>query len=51
MKKETSKRISVYVDKKTYEEFRIYAIMINKSVSSLLEEYMKSVLKDIKKLG
>ena len=40
---------SYTIDKKTYEEFRIYAIMINKSVSSLLEEYMKSVLKKMKK--
>ncbi len=40
---------SYTIDKKTYEEFRIYAIMINKSVSSLIEEYMKNVLKEMKK--
>ena len=38
------------IDKKLYEEFRIYAIMINKSVSSLIEEYMRNVLKDMKKV-
>lgn len=37
------------IDQKLYEEFRIYAIMINKSVSSLIEEYMRNVLKDMKK--
>ncbi len=40
---------SYTIDKKTYEEFRIYAIMINKSVSSLIEKYMRSVLKEMKK--
>lgn len=40
---------SYTIDKKTYEEFRIYAIMINKSVSSLIEEYMRNVLKEMKK--
>lgn len=37
------------IDQKLYEEFRIYAITINKSVSSLIEEYMRNVLKDMKK--
>lgn len=40
---------SYTIEKKTYEEFRIYAIMINKSVSSLIEEYMRNVLKEMKK--
>ena len=38
------------INQKLYEEFRIYAIMINKSVSSLIEEYMRNVLKDMKKV-
>ena len=37
------------IDQKLYEEFRIYAIMINRSVSSLIEEYMRNVLKEMKK--
>lgn len=37
------------VDDKIYKEFRMYSIMINKSVSSLIEEYMKSVLKKVNK--
>ena len=49
MKKDTSKRISIYVDKKVYQEFKLYGVMINKSVSSLIEEYMRNILKDIKK--
>lgn len=40
---------SYTIDKKTYEEFRIYAIMINKSVSSLIEQFMRETLKEIKK--
>ena len=40
---------SYTIDEKTYKDFQIYAIMINKSVSSLIEEYMRNVLKDMKK--
>ena len=37
------------IDQKLYEEFRIYAIMINKSVSSLIEQFMRETLKEMKK--
>jgi len=40
---------AVNIDEKTYKDFQIYAIMINKSVSSLIEEYMRNVLKEMKK--
>lgn len=40
---------TINIDEKTYKDFQIYAITINKSVSSLLEEYMKEVLKGIEK--
>lgn len=40
---------SYTIDEKTYEEFRIYAIMINRSVSSLIEQFMRETLKEIKK--
>ena len=49
MKKDGADRITLYVDRKIYQEYKIYAIMINKSVSSLIEEYMRNVLKEIKK--
>ena len=32
-----------------YKDFQMYAIMINRSVSSLVEEYMRETLKEIKK--
>lgn len=49
MKKDRADRITLYVDRKVYREYKMYAIMINKSVSSLIEEHMKNVLKEIKK--
>ena len=49
MKKDRADRITLYVDRKVYQEYKMYAIMINKSVSSLIEEYMRNVLKEIKK--
>lgn len=50
-KKKMSKKVtkSYIIDEKTYKDFQIYAIMINKSVSSLIEEYMRNVLKEMKK--
>ena len=40
---------TINVDEKIYKDFQIYAIMINKSVSSLIEEHMRNVLKEMKK--
>ena len=40
---------SYIIDEKTYKDFQIYAIMINKSVSSLIEQFMRKTLKDMKK--
>lgn len=50
-KKKMSKKVtkSYIIDEKTYKDFQIYAIMINKSVSSLIEEYMRNVLNEMKK--
>lgn len=50
-KKKMNKKVtkSYIIDEKTYKDFQIYAIMINKSVSSLIEEYMRNVLKEMKK--
>lgn len=41
MKKETARRISLYVDGATYKEFQILAIKLGKSVSELVEQFMK----------
>lgn len=49
MKKDRADRITLYVDRKVYQEYKMYAIMINKSVSSLIEEYMRNILKEMKK--
>lgn len=49
MKKDNAKRITLYVDEETYKQFQIYAITINKSVSSLIEQHMKEILKEIEK--
>lgn len=40
---------TINIDENIYKEFQMYSIMINKSVSSLIEEYMRNVLKDMKK--
>lgn len=36
-------------DKKVYAEFQMYAICLGRSVSSLLEEHMRKILKEMKK--
>ena len=33
-----------YIDNELYKEFQIYSIKIGKSVSSLLEQYIKDIL-------
>ena len=50
-KMKTSKKVikSYIIDEKTYKDFQIYAIMINKSVSSLIEQFMRETLKEMKK--
>lgn len=42
---------SINIDSKIYKEFQMYALIIGKSVSSLIEEHMKEVLKEQKKEG
>ena len=37
------------VEDKVYRDFKMYSIMVNRSVSSLLEEYMRNVLKKMNK--
>lgn len=40
---------TINIDDDVWKQFKIYAITINKSVSSLLEQHMKEVLKGIEK--
>ena len=49
MKKDRADRITLYVDRKVYQEYKMYAIMVNKSVSSLIEQFMRETLKEMKK--
>lgn len=48
MKKEKAKRITLYIDKEIYIEFQIYALSIGKSVSELVENYMKEIIGGIR---
>jgi hypothetical protein len=34
-----------YIDDDVYKEFKIYSVIIGKSISQLLEEYIKDILK------
>ncbi len=43
--KENKTRKTHTFDKKVYQQFQTYAICIGRSVSSLIEEYMRNVLK------
>lgn len=47
--KENKIRKTHTLDKKVYQEFQIYATCLGRSVSSLIEEYMRNVLKEMKK--
>lgn len=49
MNEDRADRITLYVDRKVYQEYKMYAIMINKSVSSLIEQFMRETLKEMKK--
>ena len=48
MKKDRADRITLYVDRKVYQEYKMYGIMVNKSVSSLIEQFMRETLKEMK---
>ena len=40
---------SISIDEKVYNKFMLYANCLGRSVSSLIEEYMRKTLKDMKK--
>ena len=42
-------RKSINIDKKVYNEFMLYASCLGRSVSSLIEQFMRETLKEIKK--
>lgn len=46
MKKDKATKTTMYLDAKTYMQFKIYAIKQNKSVSELVEEFMKKRIKE-----
>ena len=48
MKKNKDVR-SITIDIDVWKQFKIYAITINKSVSELIEQFMREALKDMKK--
>lgn len=41
-------KTTIYIDKETYNRFRIYAITLNTSVSSLIEQFMKETNEKLK---
>ena len=47
--KENKIRKTHTLDKKVYAEFQIYATCLGRSVSSLIEQFMRETLKDMKK--
>ena len=49
MKKETNKKVTLYIDSDIYLKYKIYATTLNISVSQLVEDHMKEVLKELKK--
>ena len=40
---------TINIDENIYKEFQMYSIMINKSVSLLIEQYMRETLEESKK--
>ena len=49
MKKDKAMKTTMYLDVETYMQFKIYAITLNKSVSELVEQFMRETLKEMKK--
>ena len=41
MKKDKATKTTMYLDKDIYMKFKIYAINLNKSISELVEQFMK----------
>ena len=40
-------RSKIYINKDVYNKFKIYAVMLNTSVSALIEKYITETVKNI----
>ena len=40
-------RSTIYINKDVYNKFKIYAVMLNTSVSALIEKYITETVKNI----
>ena len=49
MKKDKAIKTTMYLDTETYMKFKIYAITLNKSVSELVEQFMKQEIEKLEK--
>ena len=49
MKKYKATKTTMYLDTETYMKFKIYAITLNKSVSELVEQFMKQEIEKLEK--
>lgn len=49
LKKENAIRICLYLDKNIYKDYKIYALMNESSISSLIEKQMEDTINSIKK--
>lgn len=49
MKKDKATKTTMYLDTKVYMQYKIYAITLNKSVSELVEQFMKQEVEKWKK--
>lgn len=41
MKKDKAKRVTMYIDAEIYKKFQMLALTLDKSVSELVEQFMK----------
>ena len=49
MKKDKAIKTTMYLDAETYMKFKIYAITLNKSVSELVDQFMKQEIEKLEK--
>ena len=49
MKKDKATKTTRYLNAETYMQFKIYAITLNKSVSELVEQFMKEEIEKLEK--
>ena len=49
MKKDKATKTTMYLDSEVYMQFKIHAITLNKSVSELVEQFMKQEIEKLEK--